>query len=931
MAEDFNDSEISIEETQYLALEDNCCKYCKAKSPFNLIECAICENKFCNGNTSNISHIFCHIKSSGHNAIKLSNKESPYIYNEIKCNICNKTNIFDLFFIENETQKIFCKEHIPKNCQNFKNIIENSSKISNKLIEEPNEKNEPNFKITKLCTEKIIKKTETILQQIDPIAKRFLNKVQLKYANKYDYYRIQKPLIIADMKYCKSIYTNKSEIDILLKVDKKYSNRKYYFEVKADFDEINLMEGRTIKFTEIKEDLSSNENEEDEEIFEFIGVITYIEEVKQKDILDNSKFFYYYKIYIIPLNKHISTLENREGKFKIREEFCTIPYERMIDALDLFENDEADEDEIFGGVVCSYLTKRFLGKFPTKIDLNNESDENGPNHKNFNEFNRIEKNALQILFKDEDELKLITEIKNVGKLNDSQEKAIKNVFSNVLNLIQGPPGTGKTFLASFIVYNLFKLKNDKDDKILLASPSNSAADNLTLALLKINKCVNDKMKILRIYAKTREFLDIDKDVKNVSLHEKLNKLSINKENEEEEIDDATYKEMIKEQSKNIIENVDIVITTCSSSMDYRLNEFQFKYVLIDENTQCREIESLIPITHGCCHLTLIGDQRQLGPIVLHPKAKETGMNLSLFERLLKLYPENHILLLKQYRMHPKIVEFPSKIFYENKIINGVTIEQRTINSFNEKFKWFNKNIPLLFIHVEGEEKTSLNGRSKYNEKEAEIVSYYIKKLTEDCGLLPYNIGIITPYLAQKNLIKKKIENLSSDIECLNISSVDAFQGKEKDFIILSNVRSNSMNQIGFLRDFRRLNVSITRAKYGMIIIGNAICLKQSSSVWKCIINYYKKNNLLVTLNENENGEYDLNNLKEVKLDDENINEEFCLSEEYDYDCSKNRDDVNKDLLDNFELSENIYKQTNKEYYKKKKGKKKKNKGKKQYK
>ena len=140
-----------------------------------------------------------------------------------------------------------------------------------------------------------------------------------------------------------------------------------------------------------------------------------------------------------------------------------------------------------------------------------------------------------------------------------------------------------------------------------------------------------------------------------------------------------------------------------------------------------------------------------------------------------------------------------------------------------------------------------------------------------------------------------------------------------------------MNQIGFLRDFRRLNVSITRAKYGMIIIGNALCLKQSSSVWKCIINYYKKNNLLVTLNENENGEYDLNNLKEVKLDDENINEEFCLSEEYDYDCSKNRDDVNKDLLDNFELSENIYKQTNKEYYKKKKGKKKKNKGKKQYK
>ena len=932
MIEDFNESEISVEEKHDLSFDDCCCKYCKAKSPLNLMECGDCGNKFCNGTTQNskISHIFCHLKSSGHNSIKISNKEHPYIYNEIKCNICIKKNIFELFYIQNEPKKTYCKEHIPKNCQNLKSIVENSIKISNALIEEPTEKNEPNFKITQLCSNKIIEKTEALLQGIDPIARRFLNKVQLKYNNKDDYYKIYKPLVIADMKYTKSIYENKSEYEIELKVDKKYSNRKYYFEISDDFYEIDFMTGRTIKFNEVKKESLLDKNEEEDENLEFIGVITNIEQVKQKKLLASCGLenFYFYKIYIIPLNRHISVLENREGNYKIHEEFCTIPYERMLSALDTFVNDDP-EDEIYDRFVSFYLTKRILGQFPTKIDLDNEKDKDGPLHKNFEDYSRIEKNALQVLFKDAYELKLVTEIKNVGKLNDSQEKAINSVFSKVLNLIQGPPGTGKTFLASFIVYNLFKLKNHDEDKILLASPSNSAADNLTLALLKINRCLKDKkMKILRVYSKTREFLEIDKDIKKVSLHEKLNQLLSNEENTEEQIDDQSYKEKIIELSQNIIDDADIVITTCSSSTDDRLNKYSFKYVLIDENTQCCEIESLIPITHACCHLTLIGDQKQLGPVVLHPKAKETGMNLSLFERLLKLYPENHSILLKQYRMHPKIIEFPSKVFYDNKIENGASIESRTNNYLNENFKWFNENIPLLFIHVEGEEKISSNGRSKYNENEAEIVNCYIKKLSKECNLLSYNIGIITPYAAQKNLIQRKIENSSPDIECLNISSVDAFQGKEKDFIILSNVRSNSNNQIGFLKDFRRLNVSITRAKYGMIIIGNAKCLSQSSEVWKCIVNYYQKNNILVTLNRKENDEYDLNNLKGMKLFEENINEEFCLTEEYDYDCSNNRDGINKDLLDNFELSQNIYTQNNKVYYKNKKRKKKKNKRKK---
>ena len=137
-----------------------------------------------------------------------------------------------------------------------------------------------------------------------------------------------------------------------------------------------------------------------------------------------------------------------------------------------------------------------------------------------------------------------------------------------------------------------------------------------------------------------------------------------------------------------------------------------------------------------------------------------------------------------------------------------------------------------------------SGKSKRNENEANIVTLFIEKLN-NCGIDFNNIGVITPYIAQKVLIQNKLiekykntKGESQKVKNVKISSVDGFQGGERDFIILSNVRSNKNNQIGFLKDFRRLNVSITRAKYGMIIIGNINCLYHNKSIWKNFINYY---------------------------------------------------------------------------------------------
>ena len=315
------------------------------------------------------------------------------------------------------------------------------------------------------------------------------------------------------------------------------------------------------------------------------------------------------------------------------------------------------------------------------------------------------------------------------------------------------------------------------------------------------------------------------------------------------------------------------------------------------------------------------------------------MKVSLFERMLKLYPELHNFLSIQYRMHEEIVKFPNIYFYKNKIENGLPIGARTNEIFNSKFNWPNEKIPLIFIHIEGNEVITNASKSKQNEEEAKIVTLFIEKF-KNLEINFNNIGIITPYSAQRVLIQKKLKEKYKDqthdiMNILKISSVDGFQGKEKDFIIVSNVRSNDHGEIGFLKDFRRLNVSITRAKYGMIIIGNINCLSRNSLIWDLFINYYNKNGLIfepmikkISKKNKDIIEYDINNLKKINIGEKKLESIHFSYPEYDFDSSKNKPDINEDLINNFECSENVYGEGNKKYYQKKKDKK--NKKKKQF-
>ena len=874
--EDFNEGQIKVEDKQSA--------FCKSEF------CAVCGLKFCNDIHDGISDILFHIQNALHYIFNIRIK--PNKYENLKCFKCDVNDIRHLHLLANEgnnviktndiLESIFCDKHTSEGCEPL--ISSGNEKKTNvKLIENDDNKNQ---KLEELDIEEIRERKE-LINELGDIVNRKFNKVKKTYENKEDYYRIYKPLIVADYLYTKEIYEDKEQYDIELLSKKE----RYYFKIPEDFKEINLFPGRVLGFKEV-----GNYNHECISFLAVINKMTY----EEKDRC---------YVWIMPINKHIKSLRGHQGNYKIKEEMCSIPYTRMLEALNLFISDESENQ--YDGAVAPYLSKRILGQY--KYNENEGEFES----KKYSSKPSIEQKALGKLF--EEKPKVITSLENYKELNYNQIVALESVFHRVLNLIQGPPGTGKTFLLSYIVYNIYKFRKNKKNKILLCSPSNSATDNIALSLLKLNEVIDGEMKICRVYSKSREFIDIPDDLFYNSLHGMLMDTF--------EVDNAydlyeNKKEDIQTEIDYIIEDMDIVIATCSTTWDERIKNFDFPFVIIDEATQCCEIESIIAVVHGCKHLTLIGDQKQLGPVILHPQAEKIGMKVSLFERMLKLYPNLHDLLNTQYRMHEEIVKFPNKEFYSNSIQNDPSVGELIKKNFNVEFKWPNKDIPLLFADVEGKEHRT-KFKSKQNQEEANIVVSLVKKLKQ-LEIKFEDMGIITPYIAQKILIQKKLRKVFNPKEVMNklhISSVDGFQGREKDFIIVSNVRSNPKGNIGFLDDFRRLNVSITRAKYGMIIIGNIDCLSKKSYIWKKFIKYYYNNGLLVdpeiktkSGNKEETIEFKLTKKQfETEKDDDDTPISY---QEYDFDDSNNEQNINQDLLDDFRLTENVYVSGNIRYIKK---------------
>lgn len=446
---------------------------------------------------------------------------------------------------------------------------------------------------------------------------------------------------------------------------------------------------------------------------------------------------------------------------------------------------------------------------------------------------------------------------NLAQLNHSQVHAVQQTLQSPLSLIQGPPGTGKTVTSATIVYHLRQLNQGQ---VLVVAPSNVAVDQLA------EKIHLTGLKVVRLCAKSREsaassvdFLALHNQIWQLSQtdnakSQELHKLLKLKEEvgELSQADEKRLKSLRLTYEKELLQAADVICTTCVGCGDLRLSGFRFRQVLIDEATQATEPECLIPIVMGAKQLVLVGDHCQLGPVIMCKTAAKAGLSQSLFERLV-LLGTRPLRLEVQYRMHPCLSEFPSQAFYDGSLQNGVTVRDRQYEGL--VFPWPRPDAPMFFHHSTGYEEISASGTSYLNRTEAHTIEKFVTYLFK-AGLKPSQIGVITPYDGQRAYISTLFQRQAgavpggarySDIE---VASVDAFQGREKDFILLSCVRSNHNIGIGFLHDPRRLNVALTRAKYGLVIYGNAKVLakqhhRHQTQIWCNLLNHFKKMNLLV--------------------------------------------------------------------------------------
>ena len=417
-------------------------------------------------------------------------------------------------------------------------------------------------------------------------------------------------------------------------------------------------------------------------------------------------------------------------------------------------------------------------------------------------------------------------------LNDSQNKALTNIFNaQDVAIIHGPPGTGKTTT----LVNAIKEVVKNERQVMVCAQSNAAVD------LLVEKLDNLGLDVLRLGHPARltpEVIENSLDVK-ISKHGYFKELrEIRKRSDEYRRMAGKYKRnfghhermqrdllrkearLLKEDAdrieqhitEDLLDRAQVIACTLVGSTHSLVNDRIFKTVFIDEASQALEAAAWIAIRKGY-RVVMAGDHQQLPPTVKSLKAAKEGLENTLFEKAMKIPPAS-VMLETQYRMHPQIMQFSSDYFYNGGLKTADSVIERERDSLVEHF---------VFIDTAGTgfaEKVKKQTLSTYNEEEAALL---VKHLGNN--VLPdKSIGIIAPYKAQTEILRDLIkENPAFDEvrDNISINSVDAFQGQERDIIYISLTRSNDKNEIGFLKEYRRMNVAMTRAKTQLVIVGDS--------------------------------------------------------------------------------------------------------------
>lgn len=415
-------------------------------------------------------------------------------------------------------------------------------------------------------------------------------------------------------------------------------------------------------------------------------------------------------------------------------------------------------------------------------------------------------------------------------LNASQEKAVNEVlWAKDVAVVHGPPGTGKTTTLVEAIFETLR----RESQVLVCAQSNMAVDWISeklvdrgINVLRIGNPtrVNDKMlsftyeRRFEAHPDYPQLWSIRKAIRELrqqrkhadSWHQKMDRLKSR----------ATELELRIRSS--LFGEARVIASTLTGAANRVLEGEKYSTLFIDEAAQALEAACWIAIRKAG-RVILAGDHCQLPPTVKSIMALKGGLGKTLMERIVENKPEAVTLLKMQYRMNEQIMKFSSEWFYNGMVESAPTVSHRGILDYDTPMMWIDT------AECDGKEEFVGENFGRINRAEAELTLQTLQQYLEKIGKQrileeSIDVGIISPYRAQVQLLRKELrkrEFFRPYRHLLTVNTVDGFQGQERDIILISLVRSNDGGDIGFLRDLRRMNVAITRARMKLIILGSS--------------------------------------------------------------------------------------------------------------